>query len=125
MRKADLQSVCARITGDVDGALGCALVHLETGLPLAFSVASESRFGSAAIELLCAVGATCFGGAEDGEAVQELQATTADAFQFMALVPGRVDGLLVLVIDREATNLGLGWMAMRRALAAAGEAGSQ
>ena len=122
MRKASLQSVCAEIVGDVDGALGCALVHLETGLPLAFTVASEARFGSSAIELLCAVGATCFGNGDGGRAVQELQATTADAFQFMSLVPGQADGLLILVIDREATNLGLGWMSMRKALAVAGEA---
>lgn len=121
MRKASVQSVCAEIVGDVDGALGCAVVHVETGLPLAFSVASEARFGSAAIELLCAVGATCFG--DGGRTVEELQTTTADAFQFMSLVPGQTDGLLILVIDRQATNLGLGWMAMRKALAVAGEAG--
>ena len=124
MRKASLQNVCAQILADVDGALGCALVHLDTGLPLAFSVASEARFGSSAIELLCALGATCFGDGTDGRAVHEFQATTSDAFQFMSLVPGQVDGLLILVIDRQATNLGLGWMAMRKALATAAEAGA-
>lgn len=115
--EASLRGVCAEIVADVDGALGCALMHLETGLPLASSVASGDRLSSAAIEMLCAVGATCFGDAEEERTVQELQTTTTDAFQFMALVPGRPDTLLVLVIDRQASNLGLGWMAMRKVLA--------
>ena len=120
MSKVSLQGVCDGIVNDVDGALGCALVHLETGLPLALSAASGHAPGTEAVEVLCAAGATWFGDAAADDPVQELQAATADALVFMALVPGQSDGLFVLALDRDATNLGLGWMAMRRALDAVG-----
>ena len=49
--------------------------------------------------------------------VQEIQATTADTYNFMSLVPSDDWELLVLIADRKISNLGLGWMAMRKALA--------
>ena len=126
MKKATLQNVCAEIVSFVDGALGCAFAHLETGLPLASSVRAGSRFGATAVEVLCAAGTTYFGeSAVDGSRVEELQATTMDAYLFISLVPGSADGLLILAIDRDATNLGLGWLAMRRALDAVREANAR
>ena len=48
--------------------------------------------------------------------MQEIQATTADTYNFMSLVPGDDQELLILIADRNLSNLGLGWMAMRQAL---------
>ena len=123
MNKTTLLAVCVEVVDHVDGALGCALVHAETGLPLASSVRAGSGFGAPQIEVLCAAGADYFGesvgartGPGDGEQVEEVQTTTVDGYLFMARVPGTPDGVLILALDRKATNLGLGWMAMRKAL---------
>ena len=132
MRQARLQDVCEDIVDDVDGALGCALVDIATGLPLALDVKPKSMLSGSAMELISAAGVAYFREnlapqsqpeANDDEFplasdyVQEIQATTADTYNFMSLVPGDDWELLVLIADRKISNLGLGWMAMRKALA--------
>ena len=131
MRQARLQDACESIVDDVDGALGCALVDLVTGLPLALDVRPGSILRSSAMELISAAGVAYFrdnlairartatNGDDSplaGDEVQEIQATTADTYNFMSLVPGDDQELLILIADRNLSNLGLGWMAMRQAL---------
>ena len=131
MRQAKLQDVCEDIIDDVEGALGCALVDIATGLPLALDVKPKSMLSGSAMELISAAGVAYFREnlamqappeANDGDIplasdyVQEIQATTADTYNFMSLVPGDDWELLVLIADRKISNLGLGWMAMRQAL---------
>lgn len=127
-----LQDICEEIMDDVDGALGCALVDLGTGLPLAMKVTSDALLDSGAMEILSAAGAEYFRGevghqlesAMGGEAggsradtgfVEEIQTTTEDSYHFMSIVPGNEQTVLMLITDRTA-NLGLGWVAMRRTL---------
>ena len=127
-----LQDICEEIMEDVDGALGCALVDLGTGLPLAMKVTSDALLDSGAMEILSAAGAEYFRGevghqlesAMVGEAgghsadagfVEEIQTTTEDSYHFMCIVPGNEQTVLMLITDRTA-NLGLGWVAMRRTL---------
>ena len=131
MRQAMLQDVCENIVDDVDGALGCALVDIATGLPLALDVKPGSLLSSSAMELISAAGVAYFGdnlstssgldtngddSLPQADYVQEIQATTADTYNFMSLVPGDGQELLILIADRAISNLGLGWMAMRQAL---------
>ena len=130
MRQAKLQDACEEIVDNVDGALGCALVDLATGLPLALDVKPGSLLNASSMELMSAAGGTYFqdnlaspglGAIEDGTAhardvVQKIQATTEDTYHFMSLVPGEQQELLILITDRRSSNLGLGWMAMRQAL---------
>lgn len=127
-----LQDICDEIMEDVGGALGCALVDLGTGLPLAMKVTSDALLDSGAMEILSAAGAEYFRGevghqlesAMGGEAgrsradtgfVEEIQTTTEDSYHFMSIVPGNEQTVLMLITDRTA-NLGLGWVAMRRTL---------
>ena len=127
-----LQDICEEIMEDVDGALGCALVDLGTGLPLAMRVTSNALLDSGAMEILSAAGAEYFRGevghqlesAMGGRAarppgdtgfVEEIQTTTEDSYHFMSIVPGNEQTVLMLITDRTA-NLGLGWVAMRRTL---------
>lgn len=125
MRLGSIQDLCEDIVADVDGAMGCALVDLETGLPLTLKVRSNTPFDPNAMELLSAAGVAYFNGdspsdageASDDNAVHEIQATTEDAYYFMSRVAGDDHKLLILVTDRKTTNLGLGWMSMRQALA--------
>ena len=122
------QQLCDGIVDDVDGALACALVDLETGLPLASTVAPGGVLSSASIETISAAGADYFrgkavrrlAGAMSSESesnfVWEIQTTTEDTHHFMSVVPGRQNTLMVLITDKTA-NLGLGWISMREALA--------
>ena len=122
MKLDSLQDLCEDIVTGVDGAIGCALVDLETGLPLTLKVKTGMQFDHEAMELLSAVGVSYFnddGDAKDplvNDAVQEIQTTTEDVYCFMCRVPGEAKELLILVTDRHTTNLGLGWMSIRQAL---------
>lgn len=124
-----LQELCERTVADVDGCLGCAVVDLETGLPLGLEVARGSILGQDAMELMSAASVEYFrgnliwqlelamaGGQSLSSFVQEIQATTAHTSIFMSVVPGRESNLLLLITDK-AANLGLGRIAMRQALA--------
>ena len=123
-----LQDICDEIMEDVDGALGCALVDLGTGLPLAMTVTSDELQASGAMETLAAAGTDYFRGevnhqlqramggdpGDDGF-VEEIQTTTDETYHFMCVVPGNRQTVLLLITDK-TTNLGLGWVAVRRAL---------
>ena len=53
----------------------------------------------------------------DRNAVEEIQITTESTYAFMSVLQGTEYELLVLLVtERESTNLGLGWMALRNAL---------
>ena len=130
MRQAKLQEICEGIIDEVDGALGCALVDLATGLPLALDIQPDSLLDASSMELMSAAGGTYFQGnladppldaTDDGATkprnfVEHIQATTEDTYNFMSVVPGEEQELFILITDRRSSNLGLGWMAMRQAL---------
>lgn len=128
-----LRDLCDGIIADVDGCLGCAVVDLTTGLPLAMQVVPGTLLNPVALEVMSAAGADYFrgravwqletamsGGAAGAGFVREIQTTTEDTYHFMSIVPGREDTLLILITDK-AANLGLGWIAMRQALARVSE----
>ena len=124
MTQPRLQDVCEQAVDEVAGVVGCAVVDLATGLPLALDAKADSLLSTTALELLAAAGVGYFGGDPAGapgsgnavNAVEEVQITTEDVYGFMSLLPGTEYELLVLVTERESTNLGLGWMALRKAL---------
>ena len=128
-----LRDLCDGIVADVDGCLGCAVVDLTTGLPLAMQVVPGTLLNPSAMEVMSAASVDYFrgrtvwqlqtamsGGTPEADApndfVREIQTTTEDTYHFMSVVPGREDTLLILITDKTA-NLGLGWIAMRQALA--------
>lgn len=128
-----LRELCERIVADVDGCLGCAVVDLATGLPLAMNVVPGTLLSPAAMEVMSAASVDYFRGrtvwqlelamtegASEAESVagfvREIQTTTEETYHFMSVVPGREDTLLILITDK-TVNLGLGWIAMRQALA--------
>ena len=129
MRQRQLQDICEAIVDDVDGALGCSLVDLATGLPMALDVKPNSMLNATAMEMMSAAGATYFrerlsspwvpahqDAGRQPETVQEIQTTTEETYHFMSLVPGEESEMLVLVTERKSTNLGLGWISVRHAL---------
>ena len=116
MMQSGLQQVCDTIVSRSHGAVGWALVDSLTGLPLVSSVAPMADLDGDAMGLIGAGAAAHFKRFSEDEDVVEIQTTTEDAYCFITRVPGDGDQLAVLVLDRAETNLGLGWMAMRRAL---------
>ena len=126
MRQASLQNLCDDIVNRVDGAFACVLVDLQTGLPLTMDVKPGAPLGPTSMDLLAALGVSYFDRAaasdydddsfEVDDVIQEIQTTTDDAYYFMARVPDVPQEILILVMDPQTTNLGLGWMSMRQAL---------
>ena len=131
MWRIEFNDVCGQIVERMDGALGCALVDLATGLPLALDAKSDSLITTTALEMISAAAVACFSGGAGGQsgpdsgvnpgasrenAPLQIQVTTEFTYNFMSLVPGDDGVLLVLITTRGDSNLGLGWMAMRQAL---------
>ncbi len=131
MLRFDFDDVCEQLVERLDGALGCALVDLATGLPLALCARADSLVTATALEMISAAAVACFSGGaggrsqsgsgdEQGRGVatgpRQIQVTTELTYNFMSLAPGEDRFLLVLIMNRGESNLGLGWMAMRQAL---------
>ena len=124
-----LNGLCEEIVQSTHGCLGCAVVDLDTGLPLAWAVHPDSPIDSAAMEAMSVASVPHFrgrtiwqlelelAGAGKSQAgfVHEIQTTTMDSHHFMSLVPDMADTLLILITSRSA-SLGMGWVALRQAL---------
>ena len=125
----ELRSVCEDILEDVEGSLGCAAIDLETGSTLAAACRPASVLDASGVDVISVAVSEMFhgrlirqfhrawsGGAAAPERfVREVQMATANSYQFMSVVPGWDDCLLVLVTDR-SVSLGLGWMAVHQGL---------
>ena len=118
-----LNDVCRRVIEDAEGARGCVVVDLATGLPLghatregdgedvafaAARLATQMFRGRLARQLAIELPTI-----HDGE-LREAQVTTRGQHWFMVPVPGWDDCLAVSVTDA-AVSVGLGWMALHQA----------
>jgi len=116
---------------EVDGAVGAAVVDLNTGLLLGahhsipyFTQSYVDAVGAAAVDMFRGKNITSVEkmlsaqrGEEVSRTIKEVQMTTDNTYHFMSIVPDKPDALLIL-ITRRTTNLGMGWTATRKALAA-------
>jgi hypothetical protein len=131
---AKLDDILLHVIGDVDGALGCAVVDLRSGLLLAVAH-SVPYFTQSYLEAVAAAAVDMFRGkniqsiegllsAQRGSpvenAITEIQMSTDGTFHFMAIVRDKPHILMVLITNRK-TNLGLGWVAVRTNLGKIGE----
>jgi len=126
---SDLNNVLKNLVEEVDGALGAAVIDLNTGLALGV-YHSIPYFTQSYVDAVAAASVDMFRGktvtavekmlaAQRGEEMRyhlkEIQMTTDQTYHFMAIVPDKPDALLVMV-TKTTTNLGMGWTAVRRAL---------
>lgn len=131
---AKLDDILRDVVGDVDGALGCAVVDVDSGLLLAVAH-SIPYFTQSYLEAVAAAAVDMFRGknvrsiekllsAQRGRTVEhaitEIQMSTEGTYHFMAIVPGKPHILMVLITNRK-TNLGMGWVAVRNNLGKIGE----
>lgn len=133
----DMQSACAEVLAEVDGALGCVVIDMQTGLTVAGEYRQGSVMNPATVNLVSVLSANMFQGKlirqfegalarrpESQGFVREVQMTTEHTNQFMAAVPGWNQTLLVLVTDK-TVSVGLGWMAVHRLIGRFGDAAPQ
>ncbi|KHD07246.1 hypothetical protein PN36_18655 [Candidatus Thiomargarita nelsonii] len=126
---ANINDICAEIVNDVDSALGCAVVDLNTGLLLGvhhnvpyFTQSYLDTVAAAAVDMMRGKNVRAIEdmisnmrGTEEEQMIQEIQMTTLNTYHFMAIVPKKSDALVVLITSKKA-NLGMGWSAVRRSL---------
>jgi len=123
---AKIDDVLNGILRDVDGALGCAVVDLSTGLLLGvahnvpyFTQSYLEAVAAAAVDMLrgknvLAVESLISStrGKKVENTIKEIQMTTDNTYHFMAIVPEKPNSLVVLITSKK-TNLGMGWAAVR------------
>lgn len=123
---AKIDDVVQQIVRDVDGALGCAVVDLSSGLLLSvahsipyFTQSYLEAVAAAAVDMVrgknvLAVESLLSSqrGKKVENSIKEIQMTTDNTLHFMATVPDRPNSMIVLITNRK-TNLGMGWAAVR------------
>lgn len=124
----ELENVCAEILEGLEGALGCAVIDLEAGHPLA-AVTRRGALDSESMGLICLAVSDLFHGklirqfrgawsgdrATTEHFVREVQLATANTNQFMSTISGHDHWGLALITDK-AVSRGLGWMAVHEGL---------
>lgn len=126
---ANLDQITRDITTSVDGALGCAVVDLTSGLLLSVSH-NVPYFTQTYLEAVAAAAVDMFRG-KNVQAVEsllsnqrgttlensikEMQMTTEATLHFMTTVPEKPNALVVLITSKK-TNLGMGWAQVRKNL---------
>ena len=122
------QEICEDVVGDTEGALGCLLIDLRTGLVLASAQRPGAALDDADVKTILHSSADMFRGklvdqfvrslptnrGSSAGFVREVQITTRYTHQFMAATPGWEDGITILITER-TLSLGIGWMAVHQA----------
>lgn len=126
---ASLNELLQSIVSEVDGALGCAVVDLDSGLLLAaahtvpyFTTSYLDAVAAAAVDMICgkniraieALFSTQYGKPMT-KTIQEVQMATDYTYHFMATITEKPNALVVL-ITKKTTNLGMGWLTVRQNL---------
>ncbi len=121
-----INDVCDEVISIVDGALGCAVVDLNTGLLLGvahkvpyFTHSFLDAVAASAVDMFR--GKTVMAveqllsstrGTKVQNSIKEIQMTTDKTYHFMVSLKDKPDCLVILITDN-TTNLGMGWNALR------------
>lgn len=117
------------LVDSVDGALGAAVVEVDTGLIIGVHHMIP-YFTQSYIDAVAAASAEMFRGrtvntierllgAQRGEnkfgMIKEIQMTSDNTLHFISIVPGKEASIAILTTNRK-TNLGMGWSSLRLSL---------
>ena len=122
------QEICEDVVRDTEGALGCILIDLRTGLALASAQRPGAALDDAQIKTVLHSSEDMFRGKlvdqfvrslpinRDTSAgyVREVQITTRFTHRFMAVLPGWEHGVTILITEK-TLSIGLGWMVVHQA----------
>jgi len=123
---AGLNDVCKEIVGSVDGALGCGVVDLGTGLLLGvahnvpyFTQSYLDAVAAAAVDMVRGKTVRAVEdllsknrGSKMENSIKEVQMTTENTYHFIATITGKPNAMVVLITTKK-TNLGMGWSGVR------------
>lgn len=125
---ANLNEVCQNIVSDVQDAIACGVVDLNTGMMMGvhhtvpyFTQSYLDAVAAAAVEMLR--GKTVrrveqliskHRGVETKEVFEEIFINSANVFHFMALI--RAKQSLVVLVTKKTTNQGMGWSSLRASM---------
>jgi hypothetical protein len=126
---ATINQICAEVVSSVDGAVGCAVVDLSTGLMLGvhhivpyFTQSYLDAVAAAAVDMFRGRTVTAveellsnIRGTKTQNSIHEVQMATEKTYHFMSTVPDKPQALVVLITTKKA-NLGMGWAGLRRAI---------
>ncbi|ALG67485.1 hypothetical protein [Beggiatoa leptomitoformis] len=126
---ADINDICSEIVRNVDGALGCAVVDLNSGLLLGvshnvpyFTQSYLDAVAAAAVDMFRGRTVTAvedmisnMRGSPKKHMIKEVQMTTDNTMHFMIVIPDKPNSLVVLVTSKKV-NLGMGWSSLRMAI---------
>lgn len=125
---ANLNEICQNIVSDVQDAIACGVVDLNTGMLMGihhtvpyFTQSYLDAVAAASVEMLR--GKTVrrveqllgkYRGSEVKETFEEIFISSEKVFHFMALI--RKKQSLVVLITKKTTNQGMGWASLRASL---------
>ncbi len=126
---ATITDICNEIVESVDGALACSVVDLGTGLLIGihhsipyFTQSYLDAVAAAAVDMFRGKGVSSVENLLSqvrGETIEktfkEVQITSDNTLHFLAIVPDKPD-VLVVLITKKSTSLGMGWTAVRGAM---------
>lgn len=127
---ASLDNITRSIVSSVDGALGCAVVDLSSGLLLSVSH-NVPYFTHSYLEAVAAAAVDMFRGktvravesllsnqrgSPISNTIKEMQMTTEHTLHFMITIPEKPNALVILITSKKS-NLGMGWAQLRKSLA--------
>lgn len=122
-----LQTACQEIYDEVEGAIACAFVDLNTGVPLAV-YHRVAHFDQDYVDLVSAAAVDMFRGhtvrkVEDRlteqrqksahNSIREVQMITDGTLHFMITLPQHPHIVIILVTTKK-TSLGMGWATVRK-----------
>lgn len=124
-----INEICTDIIEDMNFALGCAVIDLNSGLLVGiahrspyFSQSNLDAAAVAAVEMFR--GRTVITieqmishmrGKEEYLMIEEIQMTTKNTYHFMAVIPEKPNNMVVLITTK-TISLGMGWSTLRIAL---------
>ena len=125
---ANLNEVCQNIVSDVQDAVACGVVDLNTGMMMGvhhtipyFTQSYLDAVAAAAVEMMR--GKTVrrveqliskHRGVETKEVFEEIFINSTNVFHFMALI--RAKQSLVVLVTKKTTNQGMGWSSLRASM---------
>jgi predicted regulator of Ras-like GTPase activity (Roadblock/LC7/MglB family) len=126
-----IDDACRDVCTNVDGALACGVVDLDTGMLL--GIHNQASYTSTLNEVVAAATMDLFRGAnvgrieqmvrshrgipENGEHYfQELHVTSANNYHFAKVIKG--GKAVMMLVTKKTTNIGMGWAQVKSAIPA-------
>jgi len=121
-----IDDACKEVVSQVDGAVACGVVDLDTGMLL--GIHNSSQYTSTLNEVVAAATMDLFRGANVGRIEQmvrshrgipengdhyfaEMHITSANNYHFAKTIKG--GKAVIMLVTKKTTNIGMGWAQMK------------